>query len=191
MNFLGHFYLSNHDQDLIVGNYIADFVKGKKFNKYPEGIANGIMLHRRIDHYTDRHQMVRNGRKRLFQEFRHYSGVIIDMFYDHYLARFWRNYSSESLESFAIGIYKIIEANWDLLPSQAKYMFPYMKNGNWLVRYASPEGIGQSLTGMSRRLNNNSKLEFAEKSLHEHYDEFKLEFETFIGDVKDNFRETL
>ena len=187
MNFLGHFYLSKNDPDLIVGNYIADFVKGKKFMEYPSRISEGIMMHREIDHYTDRHQMVRSGRKRLFGKYRHYSGVIIDMYYDHYLAKLWQNYSQDSLSSFAEDIYNTIEANWSNLPAQSKYMFPYMKSGNWLLRYASTKGIGQSLDGMSRRLNNNSKLEQAVHQLHEFYEDFQEEFEEFIIDIKRQF----
>lgn len=187
MNFLGHFYLSLNDPDLIVGNFIADFVKGNKYSAYPERISEGILMHRKIDHYTDRHQMVRVGRKRLFEKFRHYSGVIIDMYYDHYLASLWNNYSRESLESFAESIYQTIELHWSILPSQSKYMFPFMKNGNWLVRYATTEGIEQSLNGMSQRLNNNSKLELAAHHLHLHYDAFQEEFEAFIIDIKKQF----
>jgi len=77
MNFLGHFYLSQDDPELIVGNFIADYVKGKKYQDYPSGISKGIMMHRNIDHFTDSHHLVRNGRKRLFDKYRHYSGVII------------------------------------------------------------------------------------------------------------------
>ena len=187
MNFLGHFYLSKNDPDLIVGNYIADFVKGKKFQDYPSKIAEGIMMHREIDHYTDRHAMVRKGRKRLFGKYRHYSGVIIDMYYDHYLARLWSDYSSVPLGTFADEIYDTLDQNWKYLPEQSQYMFPYMRNGNWLLRYASTHGIDQSLTGMSRRLNNNSKLDQAIHQLHEFYELFEEEFQEFIIEIKNQF----
>ncbi|MCG8308700.1 MAG: ACP phosphodiesterase [Cytophagales bacterium] len=187
MNFLGHFYLSKNDSDLIVGNFIADFVKGNKFMDYPKKISDGILMHREIDHYTDRHQMVRRGRKRLFGTFRHYSGVIIDMYYDHYLARLWNNYSKEPLDFFADNIYKTIETHWGLLPEKSRYMFPYMKHGNWLVRYASTEGIDLSLNGMSRRLNNNSGLEQATHHLRRYYDDFEEEFKIFISEIKERF----
>jgi len=187
MNFLGHFYLSQKDPELIVGNYIADFVKGKKYNEYPSRISEGIMMHRHIDYYTDRHPLVRNGRKRLFGKYRHYSGVIIDMYYDHYLARLWENYSREPLSVFAQQIYSTLEANWQHLPAQSQYMFPYLKSGNWLLRYASIEGLGKSLTGMSRRLNNNSKLDQAVHELHEFYGDFEEEFKEFIDEIKKYF----
>lgn len=187
MNFLGHFYLSKDDPELIVGNFIADYVKGKKYLDFPEGISTGIMMHRNIDHFTDSHQMVRNGRKRLFSKYRHYSGVIIDMYYDHFLANLWTAYSDEKLSAFADFIYETIEAYWDQLPLQARHMFPYMKSGNWLLRYATTDGIGQSLNGMSRRLNNNSKLEQASEQLVEFYYDFESEFKEFIVEAKNHF----
>lgn len=187
MNFLGHFYLSKNIEELIVGNYIADFVKGKKYLDYPSKISEGIMMHREIDHFTDRHPMVRQGRKRLFDTYRHYSGVIIDMYYDHYLASLWSAYSPDSLTAFSEGIYDTIEKHWDILPSKSQYMFPYMKSGNWLVRYQTVDGIDQSLNGMSRRLNNNSKLDMAATHLKEYYNDFALEFKEFIDEVKMHF----
>lgn len=187
MNFLGHFYLSQHEPELIVGNFIADFVKGKKYMDYPDKIAEGILMHRHIDHFTDRHQLVRQGRQRLFEKYRHYSGVIIDMYYDHYLANLWDEYSDATLGEFADTIYDTIETYWDDLPEKAKFLFPYMKSGNWLLRYASTDGIGQSLNGMSRRLNNNSKLDQAVHQLHEFYGDFREEFQEFIVDIKSQF----
>ncbi len=187
MNFLGHFFLSHHDQDLLVGNFIADAVKGKKYLDYPENIAKGIMMHRQIDHFTDNHKMVRQGRKRLFPAYRHFAGVIMDMYYDHLLATDWMRYSDLSLEDFAENVYGIIESYWQYLPERSRYMFPYMKSGNWLVKYATTEGIDRSLTGMAKRLNNNSKLEHAIDQLNEHYELLKPEFDFFMHDLKLEF----
>jgi len=187
MNFLGHFYLSKHEPGLLVGNYIADFVKGKKYLDYPESISEGIIMHRNIDHFTDQHPMIRKGRKRLFPIYRHYASVIMDMYYDHYLARYWSNYSSEDLEAFSDSVYNTIEEHWQFLPEKSQFMFPYMKSGNWLLRYTTTEGIGKSLTGMSIRLNNNSKLELAENQLLEYYEDFKSEFEIFMPELKEKF----
>jgi len=187
MNFLGHFYLSHHHQGLLVGNYIADFVKGKKYLEYPKDIARGIMMHRNIDHFTDRHPMIRKGKKRLFPVYRHYASVIMDMYYDHYLAKYWDQYHPESLEPFTSSVYDTIEGHWTLLPDRSRYMFPYMKSGNWLLRYTTTEGLHKSLTGMSKRLNNNSKLDLAIYELREHYDLFREEFERFMPDLKHEF----
>ena len=121
--------------------------------------------------------------------YRHYSGVIMDMYYDHFMANLWSKYSNEKLEDFAICIYDTIEASWDHIPEQARFMFPYMKSGNWLVRYATTEGIGRSLTGMSKRLNNSSNLEYAVEQLKEHYQDLKLEFKEFIQEAYTHFHD--
>ncbi|NJN27309.1 MAG: DUF479 domain-containing protein [Cyclobacteriaceae bacterium] len=187
MNFLGHFYLSQHEPELIVGNFVADHVKGKKYLDYPAKISEGIMMHRYIDHYTDGHPLVRQGRQRLFDKYRHFSGVIIDMYYDHFLASLWEQYSQYSLATFANTIYNTIEAHLHILPERSKFLFPHMKSGNWLLRYATTEGLGQSLTGMSKRLHHHSKLELATEDLLEYYQEFKEEFEQFIVDIREQF----
>ena len=187
MNFLGHFYLSRHDPDLIVGNYIADYVKGKKYLDYPDGIRDGIIMHRHIDFFTDRHPMVRQGRSRLFHKYRHFSGVIIDMYYDHFLASMWERYAGEPLHEFSQVIYKTIENSWDVLPMKSQYLFSYMSQHDWLVRYASMQGLGRSLDGMSKRINNNSRLDQAIHDLYEHYDLFREEFKNFIEGAKAQF----
>lgn len=187
MNFLGHFLLSHHDPELLVGNFIADAVKGKKYLEYPPKISHGIMMHRQIDHFTDSHEMVRLGRKRLFPIYRHFAGVIMDMYYDHLLAIHWTEYCKIPLENFAGQVYTTIESHWNILPEKSRYMFPYMKSGNWLLRYATTDGISKSLTGMARRLDNNSKLEQAIDQLHEQYELLKPEFERFMHDLQHEF----
>ena len=109
------------------------------------------------------------------------------MYYDHYLASLWPAYSKDSLTVFSERIYATIEKYWDILPEQSQFMFPYMKSGNWLVRYQTIDGIDQSLNGMSRRLNNNSKLDQAAIHLQEYYKDFTLEFKEFIKEVKIHF----
>ncbi len=187
MNFLGHFYLSKNNTGLILGNYIADFVKGKNYGLYPDEIARGILLHRQIDDFTDRHAMVRKGRKRLFEKYRHFGGIIIDMYYDHYLASRWPEYSESSLLDFSAYIYQIIEENLSALPSQSQFMFPYMKNGNWLIRYSTMEGLHKSLRGMASRINHPSKLEQANEELQLYYAEYYEEFTVFMDDLIRNF----
>ena len=187
MNYLAHLYLSFDDEQLLVGNYIADAVKGRQIDQFPEGIKNGIILHRKIDEFTDSYPVVEQSKSRIRSRYRKYSGVVVDMYYDHFLARNWGNYSTVPLANFAESVYDSIEQHWDFLPEKSQYMFPYMKSGNWLMRYATTKGIEKSLTGMSRRLNNNSKLELAIDQLHEFYELFKSEFEIFIPDLNKQF----
>ncbi len=187
MNFLGHFYLSKNDTGLILGNYIADFVKGKNYNNYPEHISRGILMHRRIDTFTDSHAMVRQGRKRIFDKYRHFAGIIIDMYYDHFLANRWQEYSNTSLMEYSAFIYSIIEENLHLLPSQSQYMFTYMKNGNWLMRYSTTEGLEKSLRGMAGRISHPSRLEEAREELIAFYPAWETEFLSFMSDLRAEF----
>jgi acyl carrier protein phosphodiesterase len=187
MNFLGHFYLSHHDEDLLVGNFIADFVKGKKYLNYPPKIAEGIMMHRNIDQFTDSHAITRLGKKRLFPTHRHYAGVIMDMYYDHFLAKFWTQYHPEALPLFSAKVFDVLESCWQVLPEKSQQMLPYMKSGQWLTRYATLSGLGRSLSGMAKRLNNHSKLEFATVQLEEHYEAYGVEAGIFLADVAAEF----
>ena len=99
MNYLAHTYLSGTDSDILVGNFIADAVKGRQVDNYSEKIQQGIHLHREIDTYTDSHEVTKRSKSRLYEKYRHYSAVIIDIFYDHYLAVEWNNYHQQNLES--------------------------------------------------------------------------------------------
>ncbi len=187
MNYLGHMYLSYPSESLMIGNFIADFVKGKQYLNYPEEITQGIIMHRAVDEYTDNHPVVRQSKNRIRHKYRHYSGVVIDMFYDHFLASNWRRYSKLSLEDFAAFTYETIEKNWLLLPEGTQYMFRYMKEHNWLVNYALTEGIHRSLKGMARRTKFESGMELAIQDLKTFYNEFEEEFEIFIHDIYNQF----
>jgi acyl carrier protein phosphodiesterase len=188
MNFLGHFYLSGDSDSLIVGNFIADFVKGKRYTKYPKEIAEGIIMHRSIDHFTDQHAMFKQSRSRLRPEYGLYSGVIVDMFYDHMLAKNWHEYSDAPLLDYSLNIYSVIEENWNVLPVESQYMFPYMRDYNWLLRYAEIDGIHRSLRGMTQRTKYPSKMDKSIKELGEHFDDFQEEFKEFFEDIREEFR---
>lgn len=180
VNFLAHFYLSGNNSDLLVGNYIADAVKGSRFNNYPPGIRKGILMHRHIDHYTDTHEIVRLSTHRLRADFRHYAPVIVDVFYDHFLAVKWNTYNNLDLRDFAIDVYEKLEAAKEFLPDKPAQMLPYMKKYDWLSSYAYIEGIHQVLNGMSRRTPYVSGMERASFALKEHYSAFEQEFDLFF-----------
>ena len=111
MNFLAHLYLSKNNKNILIGNFIADAVKGSDFKKFPEEIQAGILLHREIDNYTDTHLIVRNSKRRLNLHYRHYKGVIIDIFYDHFLAKNWHQYSETPLAVYAENVYGFLQEN--------------------------------------------------------------------------------
>lgn len=184
MNYLAHIYLSGDDDKIKIGNFIADSVKGKKFLDYPDGIRNGIILHRAIDSYTDVHLLFRQSSHRLFPIYSHYSTVIVDIFYDHFLAANWSNYSSIPLVNYVDDFYVLLEANFELLPQNVKLFLPYMIRDNWLASYASIDGIEKILTQMNRRTKNRSKMNLAIKELELYYEDFENEFLLFFEELK-------
>lgn len=189
MNFLAHSYLSSYSVPLTVGNFIADFVKGNQINQYQDHIAKGINLHRNIDNYTDSHPVFKRSCRRLRQKYRHYSGVIIDLYYDHFLASKWDEFSDVTLEKFAAWIYKTMYDHFEIIPEQAKLMLPHMVRHNWLVNYASIEGIDLSLKGLSRRTRHESGMEDAAGDLIRHYNHFEYDFMEFFPQIIDYIRD--
>lgn len=185
MNFLAHVYLSGDNPKIMVGNFIGDFVKGGRLSeRFEKDIARGIELHRAIDDFTDSHAVVMKSKERLRPKYRHYSPVIVDMFYDHILARHWNDYHPQPLPAFAEETYAIIRQHHDILPEAVKNMLPYMIQGNWLVNYARREGIQRALSGMAHRTTFDSKMEEATNDLEQHYDAFAKEFKIFFADLK-------
>ncbi len=181
MNFLAHLCLSGNNPKLMVGNFIGDFVKGRNaLAKFDREIAAGIELHRAIDAFTDTHPVVTESKNRLRPKYRHYSGVIVDIFYDHFLAKNWKHYHQQPLGDYAQDAYKTIRTFEAILPSEVKGMLAYMISGNWLVSYATVAGINQALTGMSRRTIHESKMEEAAGDLVKHYEAFGEEFQRFF-----------
>lgn len=183
MNFLAHLYLSGNNDSIKIGNFMADGIRGKQFEDFPTEIKKGILLHRAIDSYTDAHPVFRQSTKRLHQNYHHYSGVIVDVFYDHFLAKNWSTYSSEKLEEFVDRFYESLSKNQAILTLKTQNLMPYMIKQNWLVSYRSVDGIKQILTQMDHRTKNESKMRFATNELSEFYIEFENEFITFFEDL--------
>ncbi len=157
-------------------------------------VAKGILLHREIDVYTDTHPIVSLSKDKLREKYRHYSGVIVDMFYDHFLAKHFDQYSNIPLADFAQSSYKVMQKHWDIIPTKGQKMLPYMIKGNWLVNYANPEGIHRALQGLSRRTKFDSKLDIAIQDLYEYQDAFESEFHAFFKEIVlhiSQFREDL
>ncbi len=184
MNYLAHIYLSNENEGITIGNFIADGIKGKKYEKYPKEIQKGILLHRGIDSFTDFHPTVRKSTKRLHENYGHYSGVIVDILYDHFLAKNWNKYHSQPLEEYIQDFYQLLRNSFDILTPRIKRMMPYMISDNWLLSYATVEGISKILVQMNRRTNNTSKMNFAVIELEEHYKEFENEFTSFFEELR-------
>ncbi|MCC5920194.1 MAG: ACP phosphodiesterase [Cyclobacteriaceae bacterium] len=185
MNYLAHMFLSGNDESVMLGNYIGDFVKGKEIYTYDAPVKKGIVLHRAIDQFTDQHEIVRKGKKRLFEKYRHYSGVIIDIFYDHFLATRWNEYHSESLKDYTEWVYSIMKNRHEELPERALVMLSYMSKDNWLYHYSSIKGIALSLEGLSKRTPFRSKMENAHHDLVQNYAIFEEEFLSFFPQIQE------
>ncbi|CAZ98548.1 acyl carrier protein phosphodiesterase [Zobellia galactanivorans] len=183
MNFLAHIYLSFDDPEITLGNFIADSIRGNKFKHLPERVQKGIMLHRDIDTFTDTHEIPKISSKRLHKNYSHYSRVIVDIFYDHYLAKNWDTYSETPLDIYVDNFYDLLEENYSILPVGVQRMMPYMISDNWIYNYSKMEGIAKVLKGMNRRTNNISKMNFAILDLEEHYEKFEEEFTAFFDEL--------
>jgi acyl carrier protein phosphodiesterase len=185
VNFLAHLHLSGDDEALMVGNFIGDFVRGRDLKaQFGEGIARGVELHRAIDAFTDRHPVVKQSKTRLWPTYRHYSSVIVDIFYDHFLAAGWSNYSGEPLEDYSQRAYRLMLRHEHILPDSVKHLLTHMTRGNWLLNYAQVEGIQRALTGMSRRASFESKMEQAINDLRSDYADFEEEFKLFFPELQ-------
>ncbi|HZY81257.1 MAG TPA: ACP phosphodiesterase [Cyclobacteriaceae bacterium] len=190
MNFLAHLYLSGDRSRVMVGNFIGDFVKGRNLaGRYEPDVVMGIELHRAIDHFTDTHQTVSQSKKRLAGKYRHYSGVIVDVFYDHFLSSKWSEYHHETIGDFAQAAYKLLQDNDPILPEEVKIILPHMIRQNWLVAYGEISGIQQALNGISRRTPYVSNMEKATTDLREHYEEFASDFAAFFPQLRDFAKE--
>ncbi len=183
MNFLAHIFLSFDDEEITIGNFIADSIRGNKFHHLPNQVQKGIMLHRAIDTYTDAHPVHRKSSRRLHATQGHYSGVIVDVFYDHFLASGWKRYSEEGLEDFADRFYHLLKEHYDILPEPTRQLMPYMIRDNWLVNYATVEGIDRVLNGLYRRTGRRSRMNKAVDDLILHYGDFEAEFTLFFADL--------
>ncbi len=183
MNFLAHIYLSGNNELVTIGNFIADGIKGKDYKKFTKDIQTGILLHREIDTFTDAHKTVRQSTKRLHEKYSHYSGVIVDMLYDHFLAKNWSTYSSIPLEDYIETFYDSLEEHYEILPIRIQKMMPYLIADNWLLSYASIDGISRVLDGMNRRTKHRSGMNMAIHELEEFYNEFENEFTDFFDEL--------
>jgi len=185
MNFLGHLYLSRrHSDEIIVGNFIADGVRGKELKELPPIVLQGIKLHRSIDDFTDKNAWVKKSKQRLYSDYGKYAPVVVDIFYDHFLATEWDNYSSEiALKDFAQSSYDLLESYPQYLTDHIKFLLTHMRNQNWLYHYSEIKSLEKTFEGMSRRATFNSRMETACEALLKDYDLYKKEFNAFFPEI--------
>ena len=191
MNFLAHIYLSGNSDLIKIGNFMADGVRGNKHLELHSEIQKGIILHRSIDTFTDAHPIFRQSTKRLHSKYHHFSGVIVDVFYDHFLAKNWKLYSDEKLEDYVATFYASLETHHDLLTEKAQLMKPYMIQQNWLLSYQTIDGIENILSQMDNRIRRESNMRFSVQELRLFYSDFEDDFTIFFNDLRTHSSEKL
>lgn len=184
MNFLAHVYLSGENDHIKIGNFMADGIHGKNFDEFPIDVQKGIRLHREIDTFTDFHPIFRQSKHRLHLRYGHYSGVIMDIFYDHFLAKNFASYSDVPLDVFVNDFYRVLDANFEILTPRFKTILPVLKKENWFLLYATVEGLTHILYMMDQRTKLRSKMQFSIEELQLFYIEFESEFTLFFTEVQ-------
>lgn len=184
MNFLAHLYLSGAQPLVIVGNFMGDAVKGRDLSRFPAPLEQGIRLHRAIDHFTDTHPLQRAGRERTREYAGRYSGVVMDLFYDHLLASDWSRWHAEPLPEFAQRMYALLLEHRHLMPQRTQEMLPYMVKYDWLASYAHVNGLARALSGLAQRVPEGHVMRGAERILLNDLDEFRNEFELFLPELR-------
>ncbi|NPA68008.1 MAG: DUF479 domain-containing protein [Chlorobi bacterium] len=183
MNFLAHTYLSGNNPDIIFGNFIGDMIKGTKYKIYSENIIKGILLHRKIDSYTDSHPTVKKSIYRLRPAYGKYAGVATDILYDHYLSQDWNKYSDEKLETYVERIHSVILENYRKLPRKSRRFAVSFIKKKRLLCYKDLKCFRDVLNKMSVYTSLPYKTAHAMQIISENYDSFKEEFNTFFPDI--------
>lgn len=183
MNYLAHSVLSFNNPDLIIGNFIADSVKGSHFEGLTPEIIKGITLHRKIDVYTDSHPVFLSSKYRFREQFGKFSGVITDIIYDHFLAKNFEKYSEKPLQEHATYMYSLLQVNHVFLPEHAKRFYQYMTERNVLVSYADLKGIETVLQHLSHRIRFQYHLNLAIPLVENQYQELESEFFAFFESI--------
>ncbi len=193
MNILAHAYLSNRHPELLIGNFIGDFIKGDPANarhKLTPGEVAGVRLHRAIDSFTDAHPAVAAVRDLLRPRCHKYAGAAVDIFFDHFLAVDFQRLTNDSLSGFIHVFYQTLQENHVRLPVPAARMADYMIRQDWLTNYQFTEGIDRSLTGVSRRTAFPSGLDTAIEDFTEYYDQIAAHFAYFWPALVEHCQQT-
>ena len=184
MNFLAHIALSGNDTDIIIGNFIGDFIKGSAYNNYPEALKKGMLLHRSIDSFTDNHPLTVQSKRRFYKEFPKMGGIITDVIYDYFLCLHWSKFYTIELDVFIAKTYETLAENKHLYPQEMDTLYHHLTTTNWFNRYKTQEGTALSLTELGKRMNYPKDLSLAFKIVNDNTAEFYAEFDQFYSELK-------
>lgn len=182
MNFLFHLLLSGADEQLLVGNFMGDFVKGPLGERFEPRIRQGVLLHRRIDSYADRHPVFVRSCRRLAPHYGRYRGVLVDLFFDYYLLNSWRDWSEEPFADYLRRCRLVLERHRDSLPERLQHLLPTIF-AELLPSYATIDGIGSALARLSRRVSRANPLCGGEAELRRHHAALEKDFRAFTPDL--------
>ena len=183
MNYLAHLYLAEDSQESMIGSILGDFVKGAIGDKYPQAIKRGIELHRKIDAYTDSHEITRASKKRFSPPWRRFAGIIVDLCYDHFLYRHWFEFAEVDLNEFISHAYEVLAAHRQMFPERLQVMLPVMIREDWLGSYQDLRGVEQALKRLSKRLTHGDRLEGASNEIKRHYPRLEANFLIFFPEL--------
>lgn len=183
MNYLAHLYLSGDSDEITLGNFIGDFVKGNQYLNYPEKVAYGIRLHRSIDSFTDQHSHVREFATLLKPGYGRYSGIVADVFMDHFLASNWPTYSVYTLREFSKHAHSVFLSNFGLLPFKVKQFLPFLIQHKRFESYAHLENMFHVLEIMSHRTSLPANSDWAIAMLQQEYHQFEALFRSFFAEM--------
>lgn len=185
MNYLAHAYLSFEQPEILLGNMISDYVKGKKQFDYPPAVQTGIRLHRAIDNFTDTHPATQDLKAFFRPPYRLYAGAFADIVYDHFLANDKNEFSSgEKLEAFAKRTYALLQPNAIFFPPAFQRMFPYMKEQDWLSNYRFRNAIEKSFNGLTRRARYLSESKVAFELFNKYHENMQQCYYRFFPELK-------
>jgi acyl carrier protein phosphodiesterase len=185
MNYLAHAYLSFNIPDILAGNMMSDYVKGRKKFDYPEAIQKGMTLHHAIDNFTDEHPITKKAKEYFRADYRLYSGAFVDVVYDHFLARDENEFADKHiLAAFAKDTYALLESKLPIMPERFQKMFPYMVEQDWLNSYQHNEMIAQSFRGLAKRAAYIDDTTKAYDSFLKNYDSIQTCYDEFFPQLK-------
>ncbi|PBQ34157.1 ACP phosphodiesterase [Sphingobacteriaceae bacterium] len=188
MNYLAHAFLSNNDEDLLIGNFIADHLRGNNFTGLSQKVIEGVLLHRKIDSFTDEHPEFKKSKRVFYDGFEKYSGILIDIYFDYFLAKDFSSYSNVSLAEFSKKVYKVYSDNQHLLPKSSNRFLEYVIQNDIYHSYSKIEGIQTVLNHLSHRIKHPVQLDNSIKLFKEYENELQSNFDAFFKDVFKEFK---
>ncbi len=183
MNYLAHLYLSGDSPGVLIGNFIGDHVKGRRFTRYHGDYQTGILLHRHIDAFTDSHPVFKESAKNFKEGYGRYAGVVTDVIYDHFLAAYWDHYSNVTLTEFVKNTHRIFIRNYFRLPSAVKQFLPFLIKSRRLESYKNISGIERALRIISSNSSLPAETDFAIQNLQRYYHTLHDQFSVFMPDI--------